>query len=156
MDTESSLLETPLEPSFEEIQKYSSQMDPEINNLDAPLPPPEEDHTQSDFIQKELNFDIDPDDPLTKASLSDHPVDEWMDILGSGQLRKKVLKAGRPHSRPNRSDICTVKFTGTLEDGTVVEEEDDFIMQLGDMEVIQVGMVELDGNGNFNSYSCGY
>lgn len=102
------------------------------------LPVPEENHTQSDFIQDELNFDVDPDDPLTKASLSDHPVNEWMDILGSGQLRKKVLKAGKENSRPNRSDICVLKYTGRLEDGTIVEEEEDIKIQLGDMEVIQV------------------
>ncbi|XP_003427294.1 peptidyl-prolyl cis-trans isomerase FKBP8 [Nasonia vitripennis] len=101
------------------------------------LPPSEENHTQSDFIQKELNFDVDPDDPLTKASLSDHPVNEWMDILGNGQLRKKVLKAGKENSRPNRSDVCVLKFTGRLEDGTIVEEEEDIKIQLGDMEVIQ-------------------
>ncbi|KAJ8679260.1 hypothetical protein QAD02_015047 [Eretmocerus hayati] len=105
--------------------------------MDSPLPPPEENHTQADFIQKELNFDVDPDDPMTKATLTDHPVNEWMDILGNGQLRKKVLKAGQKNSRPNRSDMCVLKYIGKLEDGTVVDEEEDITIQLGDAEVIQ-------------------
>lgn len=103
----------------------------------------DENHTQADFIQNELNFDVDPNDPLTKATLSDHPVDEWMDILGNDQLRKKVLKAGLPDSRPNRGDLCTIQIVGKLEDGTIVEKEEETIIQLGDMEVIQVNFVIL-------------
>ena len=113
-------------------------METESMPVDTPFPAPDENNTQEDFIKKELNFDIDPEDPLTKATLSDHPINEWMDILGNGQLRKKVLKAGKENSRPNRSDICIIKFIGKLEDGTVIDEEENLSIQLGDMEVIQV------------------
>lgn len=106
--------------------------------MENPMPVPDENHTQADFIQNDLNFDIDPNDPLTKASLSDHPVNEWMDILGNDQLRKKVLTPGKDMSRPNRSDICVIKFIGKLDDGTVVEDEEELTIQLGDVEVVQV------------------
>ncbi|XP_012269550.1 peptidyl-prolyl cis-trans isomerase FKBP8 isoform X2 [Athalia rosae] len=93
--------------------------------------------SQADFIQNELNFDVDPKDTLTKATLEDHTEGEWMDVLGVGQLKKKVVKAGQPGTRPNRSDICTIKLTGKLEDGKVVEDHEKLTVQLGDVEVIQ-------------------
>ncbi|XP_046744804.1 peptidyl-prolyl cis-trans isomerase FKBP8-like [Diprion similis] len=93
--------------------------------------------SQADFIQNELNFDVDLKDPLTKATLEDHEEDEWMDVLGVGQLKKKVVKAGQKGTRPNRSDICSINVTGKLEDGTVVEKYEKFTIQLGDVEVIQ-------------------
>lgn len=93
--------------------------------------------SQADFIQNELNFDVDPEDPLTKASLEDHPENEWIDILGNGELKKKVLKAGGKNSRPNRGDICKAKITAKLEDGTIVEDHEEITFQLGDVEVIQ-------------------
>lgn len=94
--------------------------------------------TQADFIREELNFNVDPDDPVTKASLKDHPVDEWIDILGNGQLKKKVLKKGQDGTRPNRGDMCTLKITGKLKDDTLVEEYDNLVIQLGDIETVQV------------------
>lgn len=101
-------------------------------------------NSQADMIREELNFDVDPDDPMTKAALSEHPENEWMDILGNGQLRKKVLSKGQPGTRPNKSDLCTLKISGKLEDGTTVDEEEEIIIQLGDVEVIQVHLVPED------------
>lgn len=94
--------------------------------------------SQTDFIKEGLNFDINPNEPMTKAALNEHPPEEWIDILGNGQLRKKVIKSGKNGTRPNRSDICTLKITGKLKDGTTVEEYEDLKIQLGDVEVIQV------------------
>lgn len=101
----------------------------------TPIP---EGHSQADFIN-DLSFDVDPKDPLTKAALQDHPEDEWIDILGNGQLRKKTISKGEKSFRPNRYDLCTLKLVGRLIDGgKMIEERDDFIIQLGDVEVIQV------------------
>ncbi len=47
------------------------------------------------------------------------------------------MKEGTPDSRPERSFICKINLEGTLEDGTVVEKEDNRIIQLGDVEVVQ-------------------
>ncbi|XP_012284026.1 peptidyl-prolyl cis-trans isomerase FKBP8 [Orussus abietinus] len=94
-------------------------------------------NTQADFIKKEMNFDVNPEDPMTKATLKDHEENETIDILGSGQLIKTVLKPGKKGTRPNKSDICTLKMSGKLEDGTIVEEYEELIIQLGDVEVVQ-------------------
>lgn len=100
--------------------------------------PVESGTTQADFIKEELNFDVDPTDPMTKAALNDHQPEEWIDILGNGQLRKKVIKKGKNGTRPNRSDMCTLKIVGKLKDDTIAEEHEDLKIQLGDVEVIQV------------------
>lgn len=65
------------------------------------------------------------------------PTEEWMDILGSGHLLKKVLRTGFPDTRPHKSDICLVSYTGRLEDGTVVENVSNLKIHLNDNEVIQ-------------------
>ena len=92
---------------------------------------------QADFIKEELNFDINPEDPMTKAALNEQPVEEWIDILGNGQLKKKIIRKGKSGIRPNNTDICTLKIIGKLKDDTVVEECEDLKIQLGDVEVIQ-------------------
>ncbi|KAL2717503.1 peptidyl-prolyl cis-trans isomerase FKBP8 [Vespula squamosa] len=93
--------------------------------------------TQADFIREDLNFDIDPKDPSTKAALSDHPADEWIDILGNGQLKKKIVREGQNGIRPYTTDYCTLKIIGKLEDGTIVEEHENITIQSGDVEIIQ-------------------
>ncbi|KYN04145.1 Peptidyl-prolyl cis-trans isomerase FKBP8 [Cyphomyrmex costatus] len=82
-------------------------------------------------------------------SKKDQPKEEWLDIIGNGQLMKKVIKKGKKDVKPIRQDICTIKFTGMLDDGTVVEDYDDFSIQLGDFDVIQgldltISLMELD------------
>lgn len=94
--------------------------------------------SQADFIKEELNFDVDLNDSMTQAALNDHPTEEWIDILGNGQLKKKVVKQGKSGTRPNRSDICTIKMVGKLKDNTIVEKYENLKIQLGDVEVIQV------------------
>ncbi|BES98361.1 Fk506 Hypothetical protein protein [Nesidiocoris tenuis] len=65
--------------------------------------------------------------------------DGWMDILGSGHLKKRIIVAGEPDSRPQKSDVLVLKFEGRLEsaDGPVVESVDDAEVNLGDNEVVQ-------------------
>ncbi|XP_046403600.1 peptidyl-prolyl cis-trans isomerase FKBP8 [Ischnura elegans] len=76
----------------------------------------------------------DADNPATEGAVEEN---EWLDILGSGQLKKKVIKAGENDSRPERYHVCVVNIQGTLEDGTVVEKYENYRFQLGDAEVIQ-------------------
>lgn len=73
----------------------------------------------------------------TTKAVEKEEEEEWLDILGSGQLKKKVIKKGTPDSRPQRSDVCTVSYEGKLEDGTVVEQFDRIQINVGDVEVIQ-------------------
>ncbi|XP_063003195.1 peptidyl-prolyl cis-trans isomerase FKBP8 [Elgaria multicarinata webbii] len=63
---------------------------------------------------------------------------EWLDVLGSGLLKKKVLVAGQgQESRPVKGQDVTVRLKATLEDGTVVEEDPSLTFTLGDCDVIQ-------------------
>ncbi|MCJ8738020.1 hypothetical protein PDJAM_G00030750 [Pangasius djambal] len=66
------------------------------------------------------------------------PQEEWLDVLGNGQLRKKVLEAGSgPESKPQRGQNVTINLRTTLTDGTTVEEESNISFTLGDGDVIQ-------------------
>ncbi|CAO1313544.1 unnamed protein product [Diamesa tonsa] len=63
---------------------------------------------------------------------------DFVDILGNGQLTKKVLVKGKDDTRPERLNICTIKLVGSLDDGTIVEDYlDNFTIQIGDVEIIQ-------------------
>lgn len=62
--------------------------------------------------------------------------EEYMDILGNGTLLKKVLKEGQGE-RPESKDIAVINYTGRLDDGTIVEEERDCVVQIDDVEVVQ-------------------
>uniref|UniRef100_A0A9J8B591 peptidylprolyl isomerase n=1 Tax=Cyprinus carpio carpio TaxID=630221 RepID=A0A9J8B591_CYPCA len=66
-------------------------------------------------------------------------LEEWLDVLGNGQLRKKIVEAGAgPDSRPQRGQIVTIDLKTTLTDGTVVEELPNLSFTLGDGDVLQV------------------
>lgn len=67
-----------------------------------------------------------------------HCKKEWLDILGNGQLKKRVLKQGQKDMKPTRGDICTVKIIGCLDGGKVVENCDNLSIRLEDYDVIQV------------------
>ncbi|XP_054835894.1 peptidyl-prolyl cis-trans isomerase FKBP8 isoform X2 [Eublepharis macularius] len=81
----------------------------------------------------------------TEGSASEHPaeegspaVEEWMDVLGSGLLKKKVIVAGQGReTRPVKNQNVTIRLKATLEDGTVVEENPNLTFTLGDCDVIQ-------------------
>uniref|UniRef100_A0A671NXW1 peptidylprolyl isomerase n=1 Tax=Sinocyclocheilus anshuiensis TaxID=1608454 RepID=A0A671NXW1_9TELE len=66
-------------------------------------------------------------------------LEEWLDVLGNGQLRKKVVEAGAGlDSRPQRGQNVTIHLKTTLTDGTVVEELPNVSFTLGDGDVLQV------------------
>lgn len=60
------------------------------------------------------------------------------DVLGNGQLIKRVLVKGQRDTRPERTDICKINLEGRIQDtGAVVEKVDGETIQLGDYEVVQ-------------------
>ncbi|XP_062311234.1 peptidyl-prolyl cis-trans isomerase FKBP8 isoform X2 [Osmerus eperlanus] len=73
-----------------------------------------------------------------EASAGEAPVDEWMDVLGNGQLQKKVLEAGRgPDSKPQKGQEVTVHLRTKLADGTLIADEPELSFTLGDGDVTQ-------------------
>lgn len=48
---------------------------------------------------------------------------------------KKIINEGTPGTAPQRSSNCKIKYTCTLEDGTLIEQADCLELQVGDCEV---------------------
>ncbi|KAL5288382.1 FKBP8 family protein [Megaselia abdita] len=63
--------------------------------------------------------------------------DELLDVIGNGQLTKKTVKKADTDIQPQRGDLVTINYTGKLSDGTVVEQEENFKIHVGDFEVVQ-------------------
>ncbi|KAF2346269.1 Tetratricopeptide repeat, partial [Trinorchestia longiramus] len=61
---------------------------------------------------------------------------EWMDIIGSGDLKKKILVPGIVETRPARGDTVCIELTVRLSDGSLVEDTHTLYFTLGDSEVI--------------------
>ncbi|XP_019619569.1 PREDICTED: peptidyl-prolyl cis-trans isomerase FKBP8-like [Branchiostoma belcheri] len=70
---------------------------------------------------------------------------EWLDILGNGKLKKKVIvKGGDESTRPRPGQEVTIWSRGRLEDGTTVDQHDEITFGLQEGDVIQgIGYVEL-------------
>lgn len=63
--------------------------------------------------------------------------DGWLDIIGSGDLKKKVITEGAPESAPDKGCCVTITATGKLEDGTIIDKHEQLTFTLGDNEVIR-------------------
>lgn len=62
----------------------------------------------------------------------------WLDILGNGELRKKILVPGQGHTtRPQTDQVVTLRTKGWLEDGTEIDWHDSITIHLGDGDVVQ-------------------
>ncbi|XP_022181773.1 peptidyl-prolyl cis-trans isomerase FKBP8 [Myzus persicae] len=62
----------------------------------------------------------------------------YQDILGSGDLLKKIIKQGALDERPMKGEQIVINLVGRLEDNDdIFEKEDNFEITLGDCEVIQ-------------------
>ncbi|CAH1254168.1 FKBP8 [Branchiostoma lanceolatum] len=63
---------------------------------------------------------------------------EWLDILGNGKLKKKVIvKGGDESTRPRPGQDVTIWSRGRLEDGTTVDQHDEITFGLQERDVIQ-------------------
>lgn len=61
---------------------------------------------------------------------------EWIDMLGSGSVMKKIIKIGTPDTRPKRLQNCKIRYECSLDDGDIVDTSEEFTLQLGDCEVM--------------------
>ncbi|XP_016138463.1 peptidyl-prolyl cis-trans isomerase FKBP8 [Sinocyclocheilus grahami] len=111
-----------------------------------------EDFTMLDDVEDDVDDDLPPledagggkkkDSPAKDATKADQTPsieqEEWLDVLGNGQLRKKVVEAGAgPDSRPQRGQNVTIHLKTSLTNGTVVEELPNLSFTLGDGDVLQ-------------------
>ncbi|XP_033634684.1 peptidyl-prolyl cis-trans isomerase FKBP8-like isoform X2 [Asterias rubens] len=62
---------------------------------------------------------------------------EWMDVLGNGALKKKLLKAGQgAATRPQRGELVTLRSKGALDDGSEVDCHESITFVLGEGDVV--------------------
>lgn len=102
-------------------------------NIEANLPQIEAEISVPDNSQSIESTNGDTREGVDK----DKEEEEWLDILGSGQLKKKVLKRAENGYRPQRSHLCEINLQGSLPDGTVIDKHDHLSIQIGDAEVVQ-------------------
>ncbi|KAG7488019.1 hypothetical protein MATL_G00029910 [Megalops atlanticus] len=96
-------------------------------------PPPLEDTGGVEKKRKQAEKPVEPD-----SAPSTVPTEEWLDVLGNGQLKKKVLESGDgPDSRPQKGQNVQIHMKSSLADGTVVADEPSLSFTLGDGDVIQ-------------------
>ncbi|CAG9860350.1 unnamed protein product [Phyllotreta striolata] len=91
------------------------------------------------FIKNETETDNEEYEHEKPAEVEEipEPQPEWVDLLGSGAIMKKLLTEGKPDSRPQRSEKCIINYTLYLKDETVVESASNFQLNLGESDVIQ-------------------
>ena len=78
-------------------------------------------------------------DNETKATKEEEEEDpDWVDILGTGHLKKKVLREGQGmDTRPERGQLVTIKSSGQVEGGGQVDCNEEIQFVLGDGDVVQ-------------------
>jgi len=88
-------------------------------------------------LDNEQNNEDFPSQPLTEGS---EPKEQtYQDILGSGDLLKKIIKEGALDERPMKGEQIVINLVGRLEDNDdIFEKEDNFEITLGDCEVIYI------------------
>lgn len=74
----------------------------------------------------------------SKLSEAEEPSNQWIDVLGNGQLLKKTVRPGEgPSSRPAPEHIVKIRVKGYLESGKVVDFSHPYKFIVGDGDVIQ-------------------
>lgn len=72
-------------------------------------------------------------------SVNEEPI--YQDILGSGDLMKKIIKQGTPDERPMKGEQIVINLVGRLEEkDVIIEEEKNLEITLGDCEVCYLKM----------------
>ncbi|KAK9883977.1 hypothetical protein WA026_004912 [Henosepilachna vigintioctopunctata] len=96
-------------------------------------------------IDSENNISVSDEENLSNAktnsetteSNDDKPTDEWIDLLGSGSINKKILKEGTPESRPERQQVCVINYELFLNENDIIEKKENYEIDLGDYDVVQ-------------------
>lgn len=93
--------------------------------------------SSSEMETKEKSLTESSDESSGPKSDKSDEVPEWQDLLGSGSIMKKILREGTPDTRPEKLQKCTISYELGLDDGTFVEKKENFVVDLGDSEVVQ-------------------
>lgn len=100
---------------------------------------PDSENNEFSDTEADTNKNKNDDENESKASgdtcVEKEQVDEWQDLLGSGSIMKKILIQGKPESRPQRLERCTINYECSLENGDFVEKQENLEVLLGDHEV---------------------
>lgn len=62
---------------------------------------------------------------------------EWVDLLGSGAIMKKIIKEGTPNTRPERQQMCSIGYELYIKEDKVIEKQEKLEIDLGDSDVVQ-------------------
>ncbi|XP_025201250.1 peptidyl-prolyl cis-trans isomerase FKBP8 [Melanaphis sacchari] len=126
-----------MELNLEQNNTISQNITPEVSDfINA---------EQGSFPESSINSnDILSEDNQNKEALlsqpvnGDEPKETYQDILGSGDLLKKIIKQGALDERPMKGEQIIINLIGRLEDNDdIFEKEENFEITLGDCEVIQ-------------------
>lgn len=100
---------------------------------------------QDSFLEPSIDSNVNPieSEQTNKNNLSqsvnvNEPIEQtYQDILGSGDLMKKIIKQGTLDERPMKGEQIVIHLIGHLEDNDeIIEEKKNLEITLGDCEVI--------------------
>jgi len=85
-------------------------------------------------LDREQNNEDFPSRPVNEGEPKEQT---YQDILGSGDLLKKIIKQGAVDERPMKGEQIVINLVGRLEENDdIFEKEENFEITLGDCEVI--------------------
>lgn len=80
-----------------------------------------------------------PDEVEDKVEILSENHTEWEDIIGNGQLLKKVLRKGEHMNRPTSGDVCVLNIEGRLASNSkVIQKYKNLEVIAGEGDLIQV------------------
>ncbi|KAM4809463.1 peptidyl-prolyl cis-trans isomerase FKBP8 [Rhinophrynus dorsalis] len=119
---------SPLLDTTEDFEIIDSNMEDDDDLSDLPL---------LEDIEKKETVTTDSESNIEHSQGKDTR-EEWLDVLGNGILKKKILIPGKgADSRPVKGQDVTVQLKILLEGGDVVEDHNTLTFTLGDGDVIQ-------------------
>jgi len=82
----------------------------------------------------QLDTEKNNEDFPSQPTIEDEPKEQtYQDILGSGDLLKKIIKQGALDERPMKGEQIVINLVGRLEDNDdIFEKEENFEITLGD------------------------
>lgn len=104
--------------------------------IDKTVPTTDRSSLEVQVDEKSSKSDFSDDMPTPPPEkLDEEP--EWLDLLGSGSIMKKIIKEGYTDTKPQRLETCTITYDLSLPSGTFIERKENQEIQLGDCDVVQ-------------------